>query len=260
MRSIRLFFLIALMAAAVIIGTFIYLRVYTNRINRRLRGELPAGGKAMWSPLRFCITFAAVFALILVILLSIFILAANAAGGNTDNWRCTYDFRTQEEIAGTYLAGYSMEENPGFLRYEAEDENFRYTAFLSTDPFDEMHPGFLVFAEYIGKTELTAYDMQSFCGLFTPSDPQEQGTGSGAGGGTPASVVCFYGSIDLFEGTFSGTYGLFTEEDFRKDRMVNELDYATITARFTINFDAYAEFLSGNTEIDEAMIFSAISE
>ena len=268
MLSISLLFLIGLMVVLVAASTMFYLHVYTKKINRRLQ-EGPAGNrKELWSPFRFCLTSAAVTVLILVVLLLILVAVSDSRNSNSNDNAATTNcnFYTKEEIEGiSWLSNYSMEENAGYTRHEAQDENFRYTCFISEEPYDDMHPGFLVFIEYIGAAELSDFETTCLYGEFRFAS-RPGASGLGAGGGTVDSVVCFTGNAAQFEGRFTGTYGLFTEKDFeqyqteyekafKQDTIVDELDYASVTAQFTIDFD----YLFGTDEMEEENAIFAIN-
>lgn len=239
---------LAVLAAISVASVAIYLRIYTKWVNRRLAGE--ATGKPLWSPLRFCLTCAGVF---VGILLALFLFLALTPGGENDNPNLPWifsQFYSQADMEGTYLEGFSLEENPGYTRYAAQDDHFRYTCFLSQTPHDGMHPNVLVFVEYTGG-DLADYNTFGFYGAI-----QEEGaddfSGRGgfmSGGGIPGPMVCFAGNVFQFDGTFTGTYGLLTPEDFdrfqraseeasERDEIVDEMTYASVKAQFTIHFTA----------------------
>ena len=247
MLSVICLLFLAVLAAISVASVAIYLRIYTKWVNRRLAGE--AAGKPLWSPLRFCLTCAGVF---MGILLALFLFLALAPGGENDDpdlpW-ISYQFYSQDDMEGTYLEGFSLKENPGYTRYVAQDDHFRYTCFLSQTPHDGMHPDFLVFVEYTGG-DLGEYDTTGFYGGFQEKDnPEKVSSLWGAGGGTPEPVVCFAGAACRFDGTFTGTYGLLTPEGFDRfqreseeasehDEIIDELSYASVKAQFTIHFTA----------------------
>lgn len=241
MLFVGFFILLALLAAISVVSVAVYLRVYTKRINRRLAGE--DTGKAMWSPLRFCLTCAGVFGVLFLVVV-VYVAASQTGDQPGGQTQASYQFYTQESMAGTYLEHFSLDENPGYTRHTAQDDHFRYTCFLSQDPYDGMHPSFLVFVQYLGE-DLSSYQCDSFQGQFQA----EASFGWGGGGGLPEGTVCFVGIASGYQGTFTGTYGLFTfddwntsqaayEETFAKDETTNDLDYASVTAQFTLRFTA----------------------
>lgn len=246
MLSVVCLLILAVMAAISVVSVLIYLRIYTRWVNRRLAGQAP--GRPLWSPLRFCLTCAGVFGALLLVLFLYLAIAPGAGDRTGQQPQATYQLYSQADMEGTYLEGFSLEENPGYTRYTAQDDHFRYTCFLSQDPYDGMHPGFLVFVETIEDPQ-AAYTAASFYGTFQAEDTKGAASGWGAGGGVPEPLVCFVGSVSQFSGTFTGTYGLFTPEDFdrywaayeaglARDELIDDLPYASVKAQFTLSFSS----------------------
>lgn len=246
MLSVLCLIILAVMAVVAVVSVLVYLRIYTRWVNRRLAGQAP--GKPMWSPLRFCLTCAGVFGALLLVLVLYLAISPSFGDRATQQSQAAYQLYSQADMAGTYLEGFSLEENPGYARYTAQDDHFRYTCFLSQDPYDGMHPSFLVFVESLADPQ-THYEAASFYGTFQTDDTKDAASGWGAGGGVPEPLVCFVGSVSQFSGTFTGTYGLFTSEDFdrywtayeaglERDELIDDLPYASVKAQFTLSFSS----------------------
>ncbi len=177
----------------IITGYFFF---YRSRINRQLSKPDTGSGKALWSPMRVCLT-TVIGALVVYGVLCMVMTSPNLPALNfhtpTPN---DYSFRllTQEQMQDDYRSRFSMEENPGYTKEVTEIDSVRYTIFRSESEVDIFHPAFLVYAEYIGSGD-PAY--QDAVLTYSAPDGESLQTLAASGMDSDARVICFFGNTFL---------------------------------------------------------------
>ena len=233
--SIRLFIVIlvgiAFIAFVVGVSTLIYMKIYTSKINAHLGENRGTLGKPMMSPGRFSLV-----ALGIAIVFIIFFGACNAYRASNHasiNEDAIYRFNMykQDVLGASYMSNFSKENNPGYEKIEETTSEFKYTCFLSEDEYDQMHPTFVVFVEYIGKEKFAA---QGIKGLF--DDGADIYSGTGTEGGEGGNLVCFTGITKDYYGAFNGTVAYYKDILSRKTEDQEIEDNADILGKFTIDF------------------------
>ncbi len=198
---LRLAAVLLVLTVLVIAGYLIY---YRREINRRLE-NLTTDKRRLWSPLRVSLT--AVIGALALFAVTCLLLSAHEPAAVSEPSAAASHARilSQEEMAEGYLSRFSMEENAGYEKKVQVLDNVKYTAFVSTEPADVLHPAFLIYAEYLGDAASCYRDVsvsflneqgQETAGVF--SSGSERGkpvvciVGNSLAGGSVACIVDFY--------------------------------------------------------------------
>ena len=149
-----------------------YLLIYNLHVNRRLRREsslrLPAPG-------RMAIRLSAVCAAAVILLGCLVSAAEPVQVQGAHSWLRVF---TADELPDSWAGVYSQESNPGYTRREAQNGGFSFIIFESTEPFDGLHPDFLI---YFRPNDASDAEAISWHGEFDFT-AREQSSGLGAGG------------------------------------------------------------------------------
>lgn len=241
MRTPMFFLVITLCLSLVLCGTVIYLKIYTKKINQRLHQAHPNSQPKLWSPLRFCLSLA-LFMACCLIAVSLLVNQIWQPQNHPNDYHLA--FYTSEQIDQHYLANYALEANPGYTAYQAQNQDFQFTCFISQDENDPYHPQWIVYIRYL-QDDLECYSLSSqhAAWLENEQDPVTWSTG----GAVPDQMVVFIGTADHFQGLLEVKYALFDDKAqtqlqeasqaaWQKDQLIDDLPYASKTATFQIDF------------------------
>ena len=196
------FLALIIIAAVILLPSLIYLKVYRDRINRKISHVNEKAAKPMIEPVRFFVIWSA--AVFIFSILFIVIINNSGSTQTTDNL-AAYDFTVfeGEDINEGYIGNFSMKENTGYTKVKQSSGDFTVTAFFSSEKYDGLHPTFVVFAEYTGSGEYSAQDVH---GGFYGYDEKEL-SGKGYAGGDGDKIICFAGyvyELDEYSEYFEG--------------------------------------------------------
>lgn len=198
MIKLILLLLIAMFIMIAVIS-LVYFIIYKVLINRRIvSGE--TNKRKMISPFWMTIIL---FAIVFVIYLIVSVILSRVAYESNDQdtipdeyFYATYDYNVYypDEMNTGYLSNFSIEENPGYEKYEEVMGDIKFTYFISCEEFDTYHPAFIIYAEYTGDKEGTF--STDYMGKFLTQEGIEI-CGTGAGGGDYEEYICVVGNTSI---------------------------------------------------------------
>lgn len=235
MAVLVLFFLIGIIALIIF-----SLVVYTYLYNRKIKQVFEAGDTSgrQWPAPKNVIGMILIIILILYGIISI--VHNSEKQGQTGNVSINYEagnaFYTADTLKGTYAENYVQAFETGMLTgYEMTEKtegNFHYMCFLSSDDYDSLHPGFILFIEYIGNEEYEAYRADNTEYI------NDNNNFSYSDWGEASEYYCVIGNIDFdkYE-KYSCTLALYdTSKNMEEDIDTDELDYVYDRAEEKITF------------------------
>lgn len=215
--------------------TFIYVKIYQGRINKRISNINDKSSKQMLEPFRFCIIWSASVVILSILFI---VIINNAVNSDISDSLGSYYFEIYEgdEIPESYIANFSMEENAGYVKAEKEEKDFRVTAFYSKEDYDGLHPSFIVYVQYTGNEEYVAQDVYGSFG-----DNNGLSSGQGYTGGDGERIICFAGYINEeaeFITSFKGRVYYMDEDNMKlsKENENEEGIHINTGCRFTLYF------------------------
>lgn len=170
---------------------FIYYFIYRKNLDQAL-----VNGKHHAMPPLYKISGLLAVGILATLLIFTLAKAINSQNGPIDqsylNGVYTFDVINKDD-QGHYLEMYKMDENIGYEKNIYEKDDLRYTVFIREDGYDNYHPTFLIFVEYIGDKMISAY---GFDGNYLTSDQKIIG-GYGANGSEFSDYFLVIGNTDM---------------------------------------------------------------
>ena len=190
---------ILLIAVAIVIVAVavvaVYYFSYTRIINTRLQGQI-SNGKKLWSPAKVAIVTAFIGLILfssIVLLIRMNNTEANSIDDQYLNSIYSYEVYSPEDMGRGYLGSFSVSENIGYTKTEETIGDIKYTNFISNDKFDIYHPAFIIFAEYVGESDVVSYGVQGTY-LTTTHEPI---FGTGSSGADVPDYICIIGNTSI---------------------------------------------------------------
>lgn len=165
----------------------LYLSVYNRIINARIaRGQqgcrLPEPGSFMYILL---------IGALIILLLTAGSGLVQTVSSDASDMRCYLQAFPEETLPDSWAGVYSAEQNPGYVRREVEDGLYSFIVFESDEPYDGLHPDFLIWVRYRGDEPMEALSWYGDY-VFT-----EDGHASGVGaGGNMSPNMLVVGSVE----------------------------------------------------------------
>lgn len=198
---------------------FIYTAIYNKRIKRILENPDTAGRQ--WPTPRN------------VVLMILLIVMLNFSLGAISNNRSEEQVVTNvqysddtvvcamSELEGTYaeiyMDVYTTGELVGYKKFEKTEDDFHYICFESIAENDSLHPGYILFIEYVGEGNYGAYGYNSTVYMNNGNSL------SGGSYGSADEVYCVIGNVDFsnYDG-YRLKFGLYedlaqAEKDFEQN-------------------------------------------
>lgn len=229
--------IILIMVLLISIPSFIYLKIYQDRINRRMSRIDEKDRKPMPEPRRFCI----IWSVAVVILPILFIAVINSVSDSrtVDGISCGFEVFEGDDMDNGYIANFSMEENTGYIKAEKEEKNFRITAFFSKEAYDGIHPNFIV---YVCCTDNEEYAAEDIHGEFFCDYSENILGGRSYTGGDGEKIVCFAGYMQEspeYNEYFRGHVYYMDEENMKEEKKSDyeEVKFINTGCIFTLDFN-----------------------
>lgn len=129
----------------------------------------------------------------------------------------------------SYTKVYSKKENKGYDKSVIKDGDFLFTLFTRNTDYDEFHPDFLCYVDYIGKmkSDFTRYEM---CEYINISNSQAKESVVNGGGNLKTSLL-YIGNLNERE-SFKITECVFDEKTEAKFSKANEKAYKNDKGEF----------------------------
>lgn len=236
-----------LLVVLIIVVIFIYRRIYTHNINKRIQlGEIQGGKMVDMSKM---INIAVIVGLIVYSVIVTYLVNDYANQeytvsrndyavidvSNPEEYKYAGYFGNAELEDASFAKGYNKEENPGYEKEIVESGDYVFTVFTRTAPADNFHSDFLCFVEYVGteKEKYTCYDNAGYQVL------KEDGGYSFAGSaGDITDCLLYIGNLDE-DCSFQITMSLLDEEAEQKYMQAEEQAYLDDKGEFP-NVEDYA--------------------
>ncbi|MGL6202295.1 MAG: hypothetical protein ACRC3H_25555 [Lachnospiraceae bacterium] len=172
----------------------VYYSHYTHIINMRLK-EQTSSEKKIWPPSTVAIVTS--FAGLALFSITILLIRLNGSASDIDDryLQSQYDYNVfaPEDMQQGYLSNLSMSENAGYTKYEKTAGDIKFTYFISNESYDIFHPAFILFAEYIGTSNIVNYGVQ---GDFL-TDTHDSIAGKGFSGAEVSDYICVVGNTSI---------------------------------------------------------------
>lgn len=182
------YYLLVFVILAIITVTIIliYKAIYKKQINQQLVGKRKQS-KKLWTPLKMCVVSVITSLFICSVLFAIHVTPADMEQQPV----ISCNVYTMEELQNSPLSYLSVESNIGYEKYEKNIDGIKYTYFISSEPLDNFHPAFIVFAEYIGTENMFYKDILI---QFNSISSKEIGSYIEAGTEYNNDIICIVGN------------------------------------------------------------------
>lgn len=129
----------------------------------------------------------------------------------------------------SYTKVYSKKENKGYDKSVVKDGDFIFTLFTRNTNYDDFHPDYLCYVDYIGKmkSDFVRYEM---CEYVNITSPQSKGSIMNGGGNLKRSLL-YIGNLNEGE-SFKITECVFDEKTETKFSKANEKAYKNDKGEF----------------------------
>ena len=256
--------MIAIIVIVAIVGYLIYMCVYTNIINKRIkRGEVVKKRKVLEPrDAVMCISSMA-----LMVMLIMYLNESIGRRHDYDDYNDDYKrevsrnafvmadasnpeeyvveqmvdrfYGGDNELDFSYLSMYSVDENPGYTKEVIEGDLCTFTLFKRKADPNSFHPDFICFIDYKGENK---DGWMCECLSFMDKNTNDRLPGSAMKGDSVCDRLLFLGNMDKGSEAVIDIYILNDEsyELFSEDNGHNFLkvkDYATSSDRLVISFD-----------------------
>lgn len=198
-----------------------YYVLYTKKINRKILDGSSSKNKMLDIP-KFIMISVIILLLVYSIILSSSINQLNNIHSkqlqNRDNFveidLSDYKYLqhpgNMNSTDASYAKVYSIDENEGYDKRVEESDNFKFTIFTRNSDYDNFHPDFLCFVEYIGKSD-TKYSLYSNC-TYTDSKTKSVISGVGTDTSIHTNGSLYIGNLNTDE-IFELSYYFLNDKD-----------------------------------------------
>lgn len=168
------------------IAVAVVVRLYLSVYNRIINARIAQGRQGCRLPEPGSFLYILLIGALIILLLSAGSGLVQTVSSDASDMRCYLQAFPEEELPDSWAGVYTKEQNPGYTRREAEDGLFSFIIFESSEPYDGLHPDFLIWVSYRGEEPMEALGWN---GSFVfPGEGRTSGAGA-AGAMTPNLLV-----------------------------------------------------------------------